>query len=101
MNVYLLNIVLIAWNELVDPFVENFTSGIFEGNLPVLGMIVFLFFLMFILALRFSVPLLAVIMIPILFWINSWAGMKNMLVIAGILLGAVIAGSLLKLYNKR
>jgi len=101
MNGCLLNLVLIAFNELIDPFVENFTNGIFEGNLPVLGLIIFLFFMMFILALRFSVPLLAIIMIPILFWINSWAGMKNMLVIAGILLGVILAAALLKLYNKR
>lgn len=99
MNVLFL--VLIGFNELIDPFVENFTSGMFGGNFPVLGLIVFLFFMMFILALRFSVPLLAIIMIPILFWINSWAGMKNMLVIAGILLGVTIGGALLKWYNKR
>lgn len=101
MNEFLLGLVLTGWNELIDPFVENFTGHIFEGNLPVLGLIVFLFFLMFILSLRFSAPLMSVIMIPILFWVNSWAGMKNMLVLAGILLGAVIGAALLKWYNKR
>jgi len=94
-------ILMTAWSNLTDPFVENFTQGVFQGNLPVAGVLVLLFFLMFILSLRFTAPLMAVIMIPVLFWINSWAGMKDLLVLAGVLLGGIIGAALLKWYNKR
>ena len=99
MNILLL--VMLGWNELIDPFVENFSVDLFHENYLLIGGLVLLFFIMFILSLRFSSPLIAIIMIPILFWVNSWAGMQNLLVIAGVILGGIIGAALLKWYNKR
>ena len=99
MNLMLL--IMISWNDLIQPFTENFTFDLFHENYLLMGGLVILFFIMFILSLRFSSPLIAIIMIPILFWVNSWAGMENLLVVAGVILGGIIGAALLKWYNKR
>jgi len=93
--------VMVGWNDFIEPFQENFTQDLLGGNLPVAGVLCLLFFLMFVLSLRFSAPLMALIMIPLLIWVNSWAGMNDLLVVAGIMLGGIIGAALLKWYNKR
>lgn len=88
------------WEEITTPFYDLFYD-LFGGNLPVVGLVAVLFFLMFILSLRFSASLMVIIMIPVLFWINSWTDLADMLVIAGILFGGILGAALLKWYHKR
>jgi hypothetical protein len=92
-------IFMITWDEFFSPMGENL-SGIFGDNGQFLGLIIFLFFLMFILMLRFTIPLVAIIFIPLIFFISEEYSLVDIRVLAGITFGIIFGIALVKWFKR-
>jgi hypothetical protein len=100
MNLALLlsTIVMTSWQDVMDLFGE--ANDIFGGYLALIGLLVVLFFLMVVLMLRFTLPLVAIVMIPVIFWVSSRFALGDMLIILGIMVGIMFGIALLKWYRR-
>jgi hypothetical protein len=85
-------VVMIAWNELLDPIGESLADMI--GNPLLVGLVILLFFTMFALFLLIPFSALLVIEIPLCFVVFEW--IPQLRPVVGIMVGILIGMALIK-----
>ena len=86
------SIVMLEWNELLEPVAESLADMI--GNPLLIGLIVLLFFSMFALFLLIPFSALLVIEIPLCFVVFEWV--PQLRPVVGIMVGILIGMALIK-----
>lgn len=84
------------WSSLSAPFEDLATNLI--GSPVLIGILVFLFFLLLMLVAKFDFETMVVVLVPVMFIVFFW--IEQLRIIIGILLGILIGIGLLKWYRR-
>jgi len=100
MNLQLLILTIFTtWEDITNLFGQA-NEEVFHGYLPFIGLIIFLFILFIVLMLKFSIAVISVIMIPLIFWISFTFQLGDMIAIVGIMVAIMFGIALVKFYKR-